>query len=377
MIVSCNPSGTLSGTSNVSPGGQVSPGEHVSPGEDIIPGEQHAAEPKCRTSDGEINALVVGWSADEKEKLAAAMAAGPVAVRVDHCEIKIISDCTVKGCAYSYYPVPPRGFRETYKDEAKLFRQLPFGSARLVSLLTGSNYLDLQWSFVGQYETNRAMADPALLSGRCSTATHLISNISFGAFSFKEVEESNAGSDGSAVDSQASGSRAPSAGWSASEGDHATCLKSDNPAQPPDSCRSVLSIKLVPIVVGGSEDHASAGPGSQCGRDRPSQVQSCQEQRGLLAPEIIQGIVRQHYDRFRRCYEDGLRSNPDLRGGVKVRFIIGRDGAVSNAARHADSDLPDPAVVQCIVSEFCGISFPKPEGGIVKAVYPMVFEPSE
>ena len=51
---------------------------------------------------------------------------------------------------------------------------------------------------------------------------------------------------------------------------------------------------------------------------------------GRLPPEVIQRIVRQNFGRFRLCYENGLRNNPNLQGRVSVRFVIGRDGAVSN-----------------------------------------------
>ncbi len=64
---------------------------------------------------------------------------------------------------------------------------------------------------------------------------------------------------------------------------------------------------------------AAAGPH---GRDAASS--------GRLPPEVIQRIVRQNFGRFRLCYENGLRNNPNLQGRVSVRFVIGRDGAVSN-----------------------------------------------
>lgn len=95
---------------------------------------------------------------------------------------------------------------------------------------------------------------------------------------------------------------------------------------------------------------------------------------GRLPPEVIQRIVRQNYGRFRMCYEQGLSRNPNLQGRVQVRFVIGRDGAVSNVQR-GESDLPDSAVVGCIVGAYYGLSFPQPEGGIVTVAYPIMFQP--
>ncbi len=97
---------------------------------------------------------------------------------------------------------------------------------------------------------------------------------------------------------------------------------------------------------------------------------------GRLPPEVIQRIVRQNYGRFRLCYENGLRNNPNLQGRVAVRFVIGRDGAVSNVS-NGGSDLPDAGVVQCVVRAYYGLSFPQPEGGIVTVVYPIMFSPGD
>jgi pSer/pThr/pTyr-binding forkhead associated (FHA) protein len=95
---------------------------------------------------------------------------------------------------------------------------------------------------------------------------------------------------------------------------------------------------------------------------------------GRLPPEVIRRIVRQNYGRFRLCYEQGLGRNPNLEGRVTVRFVIGRDGAVSNVS-NGGSDLPDSNVVNCVVKAFYGLSFPKPEGGIVTVSYPIMLQP--
>jgi pSer/pThr/pTyr-binding forkhead associated (FHA) protein len=110
-------------------------------------------------------------------------------------------------------------------------------------------------------------------------------------------------------------------------------------------------------------------------RTKPPQVRmGATSVSGRLPPEVIQRIVRQNFGRFRLCYENGLRNNPNLQGRVSVRFVIGRDGAVSNVG-NGGSDLPDGGVVSCVVRAFYGLSFPQPEGGIVTVVYPIMFAP--
>lgn len=95
---------------------------------------------------------------------------------------------------------------------------------------------------------------------------------------------------------------------------------------------------------------------------------------GRLPPEVIQRVVRQNFGRFRACYQTGLARNPNLEGRVAARFVIARDGAVSNVA-NGGSDLPDAAVVGCVLSAFYGLSFPQPDNGIVTVTYPIVLSP--
>ena len=94
---------------------------------------------------------------------------------------------------------------------------------------------------------------------------------------------------------------------------------------------------------------------------------------GRLPPEVIQRIVRQNFGRFRLCYENGLRANPNLHGTVTTRFTIDRSGAVATPTL-ASSDLGDATVAQCVVRSFGNLSFPAPEGGVVSVTYPIAFD---
>jgi hypothetical protein len=94
---------------------------------------------------------------------------------------------------------------------------------------------------------------------------------------------------------------------------------------------------------------------------------------GRLPPEVVQRIVRQNFGRFRLCYENGLRSDANLRGRVTVRFVIDLSGAVSMTA-DGGSDLPEQGVVQCVVRAFGNLTFPAPSA-MVTVVYPIDFAP--
>ena len=94
----------------------------------------------------------------------------------------------------------------------------------------------------------------------------------------------------------------------------------------------------------------------------------------LNVDAFVQRVVRSDFRKFRQCYEDGLHKDPKLAGKVAVRFVIGSDGKVASAA-DGGSDLPNPAVVRCVIQSFSSLTFPPPENGKVTVVYPIQFTP--
>lgn len=124
------------------------------------------------------------------------------------------------------------------------------------------------------------------------------------------------------------------------------------------------------------------GIGSSGGRTRPQHATRVPQIRpsntvvsGHLPPEVVQRVVRQSFGRFRGCYEEGLRANPNLEGRVTARFVIARDGSVASV-QSGGSDLPDAKVVSCVLRNYQALSFPSPGDGIVTVTYPLMFSPS-
>jgi len=59
---------------------------------------------------------------------------------------------------------------------------------------------------------------------------------------------------------------------------------------------------------------------------------------------------------------------------VSVRFEIALSGTVA-CANSSDSTFPDDAIVACVVNVFAGMQFPKPQGGTVTVIYPIMLAP--
>jgi hypothetical protein len=89
---------------------------------------------------------------------------------------------------------------------------------------------------------------------------------------------------------------------------------------------------------------------------------------GRLPTEVVKRVVEQRRGDVALCYR-GSKKDPALEGQVKVRFVIDRDGAVSQADGK-ESSIADSAVVSCVVSVVSGLSFPQPEGGAATVVFP-------
>jgi hypothetical protein len=164
----------------------------------------------------------------------------------------------------------------------------------------------------------------------------------------------------------------------------ANCVKSalkavTAPALPNNSTATVsagVTLELrpnAPAVLASKEASDAAFPAQS-----PEAEALCHEETpsagGRLPPEVIQRIVRAHFADFRICYDGGLARNPNLEGRVDIRFVINRDGGVTDAILNANT-LPDCSVGRCVANAFKKLSFPEPQGGIVTVVYPIMLAP--
>jgi len=93
---------------------------------------------------------------------------------------------------------------------------------------------------------------------------------------------------------------------------------------------------------------------------------------GKLPPEIVKRIVRANFPRFRACYQQGLKKDPDLSGTVSTSFVIDSTGAVDNVTL-GKGTMKDTQVAECVRGVFKTLSFPEPEAGKVKVTYPIDF----
>jgi hypothetical protein len=94
---------------------------------------------------------------------------------------------------------------------------------------------------------------------------------------------------------------------------------------------------------------------------------------GVLAEDAIDNVITAGYPLFARCYRDGVSRNNDLDGTVRLHFVVGTAGSVSEVS-DGGSDLTDRQVVDCIAEGFYALRFPEPQRGSVQVLYRIGFD---
>jgi len=94
---------------------------------------------------------------------------------------------------------------------------------------------------------------------------------------------------------------------------------------------------------------------------------------GQLPPEVIKRIIRANFPRLRACYQQALKKSPSIKGTVTTTFTIDSTGAVESASL-GKGTVEDEPMKQCVLGVFNTLSFPEPEKGKVKVIYPIDFQ---
>ncbi|MBI4954750.1 MAG: AgmX/PglI C-terminal domain-containing protein [Myxococcales bacterium] len=92
----------------------------------------------------------------------------------------------------------------------------------------------------------------------------------------------------------------------------------------------------------------------------------------IVPIEVVEQVARR-LGRAVGCYEKGLRRNPTLEGRIELRFIIGRDGSVSQVNGRSSDELEAAKVTACVIRSAYGMSFPPPGDTILTIDYPLAF----
>jgi len=98
--------------------------------------------------------------------------------------------------------------------------------------------------------------------------------------------------------------------------------------------------------------------------------------RGTLPKAVIDKQLKAAGPAIQACYEQALKTKPELRGTVDINFVVAPDGKVAHAdVSESDDALNDVPTLDCILGEIRKLTFPEPNGGRVFINYPLRLEP--
>ena len=161
--------------------------------------------------------------------------------------MEVLTTCSAAG-AYEYVGLTQKteGVRITNTDQ--LYAKLPIGAASLEGKLERAGQLNVEMTIVGRREANESRFNERDLDGRCDDATHVITGLTVGSFSFYTGKSAEIGA-GATVGNIGGGvASTTDQQVLKTDGDVASCSVADTgDAAPPQGCGALLRVEVVPI----------------------------------------------------------------------------------------------------------------------------------
>ena len=214
------------------------------------PGMEATGQSKCGVKQSSAKPLVVEWPSTERAALEGRTKAGLVAVRYNGCEMEVLTNCSAPKDSYNYVGLTQKTEVVRIADADELYAQMPVGAAKLEGQLERSGELNVEMTIVGRMEASTSQFIVEDLHGRCDDATHVITGLTVGAFSFYSGAAAEVGA--SATIGNAGGGAKSSSEKSLlnTDGDLQACATSTpDDTSAPTNCGAALRIEVVPIVV--------------------------------------------------------------------------------------------------------------------------------
>lgn len=203
---------------------------------------------KCKVSQSQARPLIVEWPSADRGALEAQLTKGTVVVRYQGCEMQVLRRCEAPG-VYDYVPITHKRDRITMRDADDLYANVPLGAAKLEGKLERAGELTVTMTMVGSYEAQALDVRKDQLVGDCGEATHVITSLTAGAFSFFAGADAAVG--GSVSTPFAGGSANSSASHEVlnQDGDEKACeIASGEDQGPPHNCGALLRIEVAPLL---------------------------------------------------------------------------------------------------------------------------------
>ena len=199
--------------------------------------------------------FIVEWDGTDRARLEAAIRKGVLAVRYQGCEVELLPACNAE-LRYDYVALNPKQESVEVQDTDELYARFPRGAVRLEAELQRAGSLAVDMMVVGRHESPSLALTREALHGTCKTATHVVTGLTVGAFSFHTGSKSDLAASVE-IGAQGEVGRSSTAEREelSTDGDVAACRLAtpDDPA-PPERCGAIMRIEVMPLPPPGADD---------------------------------------------------------------------------------------------------------------------------
>jgi hypothetical protein len=274
----------------------------------------------CRVIKSQAEPLIVEWPETARGKLETLRKKGLVAVRYEGCDLEVLPRCSVKvDGSYKYSAFERKQSKVTIRTEDELYANLPVGAIALEGKLKAMGQLSIDMTLVGRYESPVQKVRREQLEGECDYATHVITDLTVGAFKFEAGADGEVGGGASLAGTNigSKGSSQAKRELLAKDGDPSSCQKSsrDDVEYPPVGCGAIIQIEVASL----SEESFVCSEGQRWTGTR------CTD-----APPAPRCLAGQHLANG-KCVDDAViavRGSGSLDGSLRGSGAVRGDGAV-------------------------------------------------
>jgi hypothetical protein len=230
------------------------------------PSATSAAVPKdWKSKCGTLRPLVVEWSAPERAALEAQARGGQLVVRYEGCELEVLRQCRAPAkFGYKYTSITPKEERVKMTSAEQLYASIPVYAARFEGKLARSGELSAEMTIVGEFGAEGEPPAIDQLEGECAGATHVISALTVGAFSFFAGASSEVGVSASVAGFGGGAERASKDESLSRDGDARACGASRRgDPSPPEGCGALVRVELAAVLPAGTGIPLQCKPGTR------------------------------------------------------------------------------------------------------------------
>lgn len=208
---------------------------------------------KCDAAIGQLRPLIVEWPAADRAALEAQARRGQLVVHREGCALEVLRRCKAPPKqSYAYLALTPKQERATIKNALELYASLPVHAAKLEAKLAEHGELRAEMTIVGEYAVPGAAPAVDQLDGECEGATHVVTALTVGAFSFLAGAAADKAASVAVMGFGGGVSKTDATESLSRDGEVESCAESKRgDAAPPERCGALLRVELAPLLAAG------------------------------------------------------------------------------------------------------------------------------